>query len=135
MVWSRARCCAPIYIRHRASVHEVGVWCSLQGRLAGTPLPEPVLEKWQSHCSEKVNEIDFSQGAPKSRNAKFAPRCRENAGFAENARFLLPGEPVCGTRSRSPGDPENRRNFNIFSMTFRMGFGRPLEHQNVPKDG
>ena len=28
----------------------------------------PLLEKWQSHCSEKVNEIDFSKGVPKSRN-------------------------------------------------------------------
>ena len=32
------------------------------------PTGNPLLEKWQSHCSEKVNEIDFSKGVPKSRN-------------------------------------------------------------------
>ena len=32
------------------------------------PYRNPLLEKWQSHCSEKVNEIDFSKGVPKSRN-------------------------------------------------------------------
>ena len=56
----------------------------------GCTTPES-LEKWQSHCSEKVNFIDFSKGVPKSRNAKFAPRCSENAGFAENVRFFAAG--------------------------------------------
>ena len=28
-------------IRHRASVNQVGVWCSLPGHPAGTTLPEP----------------------------------------------------------------------------------------------
>ena len=55
-------------IRHRASVHEVGVWFSLQGRPTGTPHRKALLEKWQSHCSEKVNEIDFSKAVPKFRN-------------------------------------------------------------------
>ena len=96
--------------------------------------PRPLfLEKWQSHCSEKVNEIDFSRGVPKSRNAKFAPRCSENAGFAENVRFLLPGSPGRGARSRSPGDPKNRRNFDIFWNAFRTDFGRLPCRQNVPR--
>ena len=36
---------------------------SYRKHFTGSPL-----EKWQSHCSEKVNEIDFSRGVPKSRN-------------------------------------------------------------------
>ena len=106
-----------------------------QGRPTGTSYRNAPLEKWQSHCSEKVNEIDFSKGVPKSRNAKFAPRCSENAGFAENVRFLLPGDPAPGKRVWSPGDPKKHRNFNIFSNAFRIGFGRPSGRQNVPRGG
>ena len=75
----------------------------LQGRPTGTPYRNAPLEKWQSHCSEKVNEIDFSRGVPKSRNTKFAPGCSEIATFAENVRFLLGGDPVGGKRVCSPG--------------------------------
>ena len=64
-----------------------------------------LLEKWQSHCSEKVNEIDFSKGVPKSRNSKFAPSCSKIAGFGENMRFLLGGEPAGDRRVWSPGGP------------------------------
>ena len=67
------------YIRHRASVHVSGVFSSVHvsGVSGVFPcyrvlLPETLhrnyLEKWQSHCSEKVSETDFSKGVPKSRN-------------------------------------------------------------------
>ena len=94
-----------IYIRHRASVHEVGVWLPFAGSSYWNSPPESPLEKWQSHCSEKVNEIDFSKGVPKSRNWKFAPLCSEIATFAENVRFLLPGSPVVGHRVPPLGGP------------------------------
>ena len=104
-----------------------------QGRPTGTPHRKALLEKWQSHCSEKVNEIDFSKGVPKSRIWKFAPLCSEIATFAENVRFLLPGLPGGGRGTLSPGGPKNRRNFNNFSNAFRIGFGKPSAHQNVPR--
>ena len=56
-----------IYIRHRASVHVSGVWFP-SGRVSYRNPIQESLEKWQSHCSEKVNEIDFFKGVPKSRN-------------------------------------------------------------------
>ena len=46
------------------------------------------LEKWQSHCSEKVNEIDFSKGVPKSRNWKFAPPLQRNRYFCRKCAFF-----------------------------------------------
>ena len=49
--------------------------------------------------------IDFSKGVPKSRNAKFAPRCSEIAVSAENTRFLLPGEPRPRQTGVVPGGP------------------------------
>ena len=56
--------------------------------------PSESLEKWQSHCSEEINEIDFSQGISKSRNWKFAHIWSKIVTFAENVNLLLPGEPA-----------------------------------------
>ena len=122
-------------IRHRASVHEVGVWCSFAGSSYWNSPPKCPLEKWQSHCSEKVNEIDFSKGVPKSRNAKFAPRCSEIAVFAENVRFLLGGEPLRRSSGVVPGGPLKSSKFRYFSNAFRIGFGRPSGRQNVARGG
>jgi hypothetical protein len=41
--------------------------CLYRVVLLERPYRNTPLEKWQSHCSEKVNEIDFSKGVPKSR--------------------------------------------------------------------
>ena len=40
------------------------------GRGEALIYPPPCLRarEWQSHCSEKVSETDFSKGVPKSRN-------------------------------------------------------------------
>ena len=88
--------CVYIYIYISATVPlctKLACGVLSQGRPTGTSHQNTFLEKWQSHCSEKVNEIDFSKGAPKSRIWKFAPLCSEIATFAENVRFFLPGEP------------------------------------------
>ena len=84
----------------------------------GYTTPES-LEKWQSHCSEKVNEIDFSKGVPKSRNWKFAPLFSEIATFAENVRFLLPGEPGPRYSVAVPGGTLKSPKFRlIFERSF-----------------
>ena len=79
------------------------------------------LEKWQSHCSEKVNEIDFSKGVPKSRNAKFAPRCSEIAVFGENVRFLLGGEPGRRSSRAPPGGTLKSPKFRLIFESVSNG--------------
>ena len=81
------------------------------------------IEKWQSHCSEKVTESDFSKGTPKSRNQEFAPLCSEIATFAENVRFMLPGEPVAGHGMLPPGDPKNHENSMFFRKKIQWSLG------------
>ena len=108
------------------------------------PTETPFLEKWQSHCSEKVNEIDFSKGVPKSRNWKFAPLCSEIATFAENVRFLLPGEPGRRYSAAVPGGTLKSPKFRYFLECVWNGLwkatgppkcsqGRPKKPKRTPK--
>ena len=46
--------------------HGLGMWLCLVV-LSYRKTPAEYLEKWQSHCSEKVSETDFSKEVPKSR--------------------------------------------------------------------
>ena len=110
----------------------------LQDHPTGIPYRNSPLEKWQSHCSEKVNEIDFSKGAPQSRNRKFAPRCSENAGFAENVRFLLPGEPRPRQKGVVPWGTLKSSKIRHFFECVSNGFGTLTElskySQGWPKE-
>ena len=50
--------------------------------------PPESLEKWQSHCSEKVNETDFSKGGTEIQNLKICTPLQRKRYFCRKCAFF-----------------------------------------------